>query len=186
MSSRGLIVASIAAVAVVGAAAVLFALGTGTSAGHRAADVNVSCAPSQRAFVRQTMTGTTPQVEILCADTASATPAGYIIGGGGELLAAPYGPSAIATPAVYRPQALAPADPAPVRTPRLARTSTAGTAPARRTAQRPSWQKRALVIGGSAGAGAGIGALIGGKKGALIGAAIGGGGATILDQVKHR
>jgi hypothetical protein len=52
--------------------------------------------------------------------------------------------------------------------------------------QRPtrSWQKRALVIGGSSGAGAGIGALIGGKKGALIGAAIGGGGGTVYEMTR--
>ena len=53
-------------------------------------------------------------------------------------------------------------------------------------AQRPtrSWQKRALVIGGSSGAGAGIGALIGGKKGALIGAAIGAGGGTVYEMTR--
>ena len=52
--------------------------------------------------------------------------------------------------------------------------------------QRPtrSWQKRALVIGGSSGAGAGIGALIGGKKGALIGAAIGGGAGTVYEMTR--
>ena len=49
-----------------------------------------------------------------------------------------------------------------------------------------SWQKSALLIGGSAGTGAGVGALIGGKKGALAGAAIGGGAAAIFDQVKRR
>jgi len=48
-----------------------------------------------------------------------------------------------------------------------------------------SWQKSALLIGGSAGAGAGVGALLGGKKGALAGAAIGGGTAAIYDQVKR-
>ena len=48
-----------------------------------------------------------------------------------------------------------------------------------------SWQKSALLIGGSAGAGAGVGALMGGKKGALAGAAIGGGAAAIYDQVKR-
>jgi hypothetical protein len=51
---------------------------------------------------------------------------------------------------------------------------------------RRSWQKSALLIGGSAGAGAGLGALMGGKKGALAGAAIGGGAAAIYDQVKRR
>ena len=49
---------------------------------------------------------------------------------------------------------------------------------------RRTWQKRALVIGGSSGAGAGIGALIGGKKGALIGAAIGGGAGTVYEMQK--
>lgn len=47
-----------------------------------------------------------------------------------------------------------------------------------------SWQKRALVIGGSSGAGAGLGALIGGGKGALIGAAIGAGGGTVYELNK--
>jgi hypothetical protein len=51
---------------------------------------------------------------------------------------------------------------------------------------RRSWQKSALLIGGSAGAGAGLGAVMGGKKGALAGAAIGGGAAAIYDQVKRR
>ena len=50
---------------------------------------------------------------------------------------------------------------------------------------RRSWQKSALLIGGSAGTGAGLGALMGGKKGALAGAAIGGGAAAIYDQVKR-
>ena len=50
---------------------------------------------------------------------------------------------------------------------------------------RRSWQKSALLIGGSAGAGAGLGGVIGGKKGALAGAALGGGAAAIYDQVKR-
>lgn len=48
-----------------------------------------------------------------------------------------------------------------------------------------SWQKTALVIGGTAASGAGVGALVGGKKGALIGAAIGGGGASIYEATKR-
>ena len=51
---------------------------------------------------------------------------------------------------------------------------------------RRTWQKSALLIGGSAAGGAGIGGLIGGKKGALAGAALGGGAAAIYDQVKRR
>jgi hypothetical protein len=68
-------------------------------------------------------------------------------------------------------------------------------APVRRVSTQPrvyrevqpkrSWQKSALLIGGSAGTGAGVGALVGGKKGALAGAAIGGGAAAIYDQVKR-
>lgn len=44
-----------------------------------------------------------------------------------------------------------------------------------------SWEKEALIIGGSAGGGAAIGALAGGKKGAGIGAATGGVGGLIYD-----
>jgi hypothetical protein len=44
-----------------------------------------------------------------------------------------------------------------------------------------TWQKEALIIGGSAGAGAAIGAIAGGKKGAAIGAISGGVAGTIYD-----
>jgi hypothetical protein len=44
-----------------------------------------------------------------------------------------------------------------------------------------SWEKEALIIGGSAGAGTAIGALAGGKKGAGVGAAAGGVGGLIFD-----
>ena len=52
-------------------------------------------------------------------------------------------------------------------------------------ADKRSWRKTAMIIGGSSGAGAGVGALAGGKKGALIGAAIGGGAATIYESTKR-
>lgn len=45
-----------------------------------------------------------------------------------------------------------------------------------------SWQKSALIIGGSAGTGALIGGIAGGKKGAAIGALAGGAGGFIYDQ----
>ena len=48
-------------------------------------------------------------------------------------------------------------------------------------ANKRSWEKEALIIGGSAGAGTAIGALSGGKKGAGIGAAAGGVGGLIYD-----
>jgi uncharacterized membrane-anchored protein len=44
-----------------------------------------------------------------------------------------------------------------------------------------SWEKEALIIGGSAGAGTAIGAITGGKKGAAIGATAGGVGGLIYD-----
>jgi hypothetical protein len=46
-----------------------------------------------------------------------------------------------------------------------------------------SWEKEALIIGGSAGAGTAIGAVAGGKKGAGIGAAAGGVGGLIYDLI---
>jgi len=49
-----------------------------------------------------------------------------------------------------------------------------------------SWQKTAMVIGGSSAAAAGLGAIFGGKKGALIGAAIGGGAGTLYEVNKRK
>jgi hypothetical protein len=45
-----------------------------------------------------------------------------------------------------------------------------------------TWEKEALIIGGTAGAGTAIGAIAGGKKGAAIGAAAGGIGGLIYDM----
>ncbi len=54
-------------------------------------------------------------------------------------------------------------------------------------AQKRSWEKDALIIGGSAGAGTAIGAVAGGKKGAAIGAVGGGIGGLIYDlATKHK
>lgn len=50
-----------------------------------------------------------------------------------------------------------------------------------RRRKKRSWEKEALIIGGSAAGGAGIGALTAGKKGAAIGAAAGGIGGLIYD-----
>ena len=50
-------------------------------------------------------------------------------------------------------------------------------------ANKRSWEKDALIIGGSAGAGTAIGAVAGGKKGAGVGAAAGGVGGLIYDLV---
>jgi hypothetical protein len=87
-------------------------------------------------------------------------------------MSAPAYEETVARPAVYT-------RPAPVVERATTSTRTVEVEP-----QGRSWKKRALVIGGSAGAGAGVGALAGGKKGALIGAAIGGGGAAIFEALK--
>jgi hypothetical protein len=55
------------------------------------------------------------------------------------------------------------------------------TAPVPQQAKKRSWEKDALIIGGSAGAGTAIGAIAGGKKGAAVGAAAGGVGGLIYD-----
>jgi len=173
-TNRSLIL--VATVAAIAGGSVLLTRSTRASGDLRASDVNVSCAPSQRALVRQTIEGSSPRVDVLCVDAESAVPAGYAMSGGGLL-------TPVASTGVTR-AAYAPARSAAIRTPRAVSASSRSTTP--RAEAKPSWQKRAIVIGGSAGAGAGIGALAGGKKGALIGAAIGGGGAAILDQLKNR
>ena len=50
-------------------------------------------------------------------------------------------------------------------------------------ADKRSWEKEAMIIGGSAGAGTVIGAVSGGKKGAAIGAVAGGVGGLIYDVI---
>jgi len=50
-------------------------------------------------------------------------------------------------------------------------------------ADKRSWEKEAMIIGGSAGAGTVIGAVAGGKKGAGIGAVAGGVGGLIYDVI---
>jgi hypothetical protein len=104
----------------------------------------------------------------------------------------PYGaamtPGAVAPMAPYgyaQPQYVS--QPAVYSQPTVRRTTTQRSYATERVSKpQRSWQKSALLIGGSAGAGAGIGALMGGKKGAGIGALIGGGSAAIYDQVKRR
>ena len=57
------------------------------------------------------------------------------------------------------------------------------TRPEPQHANKRSWEKDALIIGGSAGAGTAIGALASGKKGAGVGAAAGGVGGLIYDLI---
>ena len=154
---------------------------------------------ARNAFGGQTMAPTT---QMLVGPDGIARP--YLVqagqsGFGQALPGQPYGwspfnataPGAV-TPVGY-PAYPAYQAPYPVQTQYVTERAVA-QAPARRVVtQRTSsevkpqrtWQKSALLIGGSAGTGAGLGALIGGKKGALAGAAIGGGAAAIYDQVKQ-
>ena len=118
----------------------------------------VRCAPGQHAVVNQTVVSGRTVAAVDCLSDALAQ-----------------------APAAYQP--------GPVSRPAALRTTAPVTAPSTETvAERKatrSWQERAIVIGGSSGAGAGIGALIGGKKGALIGAAIGGGGGTVYEMTRR-
>ena len=120
---------------------------------------------------------------------AAGAPAGYVPAPAGYVPAPAYGygPGAAAYAPVARPVAYG--DIVEYQ-PRARAATYVQQEPVRRrvvrTAPKRSWQKSALVIGGSAGAGAGIGALAGGKKGALIGAAIGGGAGSIFEAFKRR
>jgi hypothetical protein len=162
--------------------------GVGASESPRGADIAVSCGPTQRAVVRQSVTDNGPKVDIDCVDGPATTAASYVIDADGQVVPAPLSGgyvsgAAAVVPARYEPQIVR----APVidDTVAPAPRRVVSSAPSERVRKGTSWQKRALVIGGSAGAGAGVGALIGGKKGALIGAALGGGGAALVDALKR-
>jgi hypothetical protein len=151
-----------------------------TTAGPQAAsNVAVDCEPSQQALVRHTVVNGEPRVAIQCVNSAQYARVARAVDQ--ETLAplpvAYTGRSAQAVPAVYQMETLEPAR--VVRRPATVRRASVQELEPKR-----SWQKRALVIGGTSGAGAGIGALIGGKKGALIGAAIGGGGGAIYEATR--
>ncbi len=139
---------------------------SGLAAGAPVTPTMMRCAPGQQAVLQQTIVDGRVVTSADCAWDTSAAYSGYGVG------ARPLPASDIVE---YQPRAR------PVRY--------VQDEPVRRvvrTAPKRSWQKSALVIGGSAGAGAGIGALAGGKKGALIGAAIGGGAGSIFEAFKRR
>jgi hypothetical protein len=173
-------------VGVVALAGALFArsawpVHAGAIASPTASNVAMNCEPGQQAVVRQAVVGREMQVSINCVTGGQSQPMVYFDQYGRPVQAV--GPQAL--PVAYaQPAGLVAPVVQPVVAP--ARTRTASVA---RTAPREngrSWQKTALIIGGSTGAGAGIGGIIGGKKGALIGAAIGGGSASIFEAAKRR
>lgn len=129
----------------------------------------VQCEPYQEAQFQRAFVGGREVAQVTCVPRAPVQAMPYV--------AAPYAPAGYS-------QALAYGQPDIVERPAV-RTVQRRTV-VRETAPKRSWQKTALVIGGSAGAGAGVGAIAGGKKGALIGAAIGGGAASIYEAIKRR
>jgi hypothetical protein len=135
--------------------------------GERSDKVNAFSQPSPVEYV-QTVDGR------YVAVTPATQPAGY---------ANALRPAAVVTTPV--------AAPAPRVAPRQTVYRTAAPAQQRVVVEREpvqekrTWQKTAMVIGGSSAAGAGVGGLIHGKKGALIGAALGGGAASIYEATKR-
>jgi hypothetical protein len=128
----------------------------------------VACEPYQHAVMQERVVAGQRVMQVACVTQA--------------------GNGAAVAPAVYAQSPyLAASYPAASYTParEVVRARPVSRQMAERVASRRTWQKSALLIGGSAGAGAGLGALMGGKKGALAGAAIGGGSAAIYDQVKR-
>lgn len=172
---------------VLSAAAGLFFVTSSRASGREAEprDIAVACGEFHRAIVRQEGRDSDRRVSVECVPVGVATAqttfnAGEVAGG----MPTSAGPMVI--PAVYVPQRVGVTPPqvasvAPVQAPPV--RSTSRVAVRKRTT---SWQKRAAIVGVSAGAGAGVGALIGGKKGALIGAAAGGGGAAVVDLLRQR
>jgi uncharacterized protein YcfJ len=124
------------------------------------------CEESQQLVVKQVAVGSELQLAMKCVDTP-ARAAAFV--------------DESAVPSAFRVSQ-------PVSAVRTVRAAPAAPRTVTRQVEQPkrSWQKTALVIGGSAGAGAGVGAIAGGKKGALIGAAIGGGAASIFEAIKRK
>jgi hypothetical protein len=129
----------------------------------------VQCEPQQEAVLQRAIVAGREVAQVACVTRQPIQALPYA--------AAPYAPAGYVQPVAY-------GQPDIVERPVVRRVQTQRVV--RETAPRRSWQKTALVIGGSAGAGAGVGAIAGGKKGALIGAAIGGGAASIYEAVKRR
>jgi len=138
---------------------------------QNASNTLVQCEPSQQVVVRHVVVNNELQVSTQCVGETRGVAADYVSDGARPVYVA------------SRPMTATRSVAAPVR---VARTATAPVSVQRETEPKRSWQKTALVIGGSAGAGAGVGAIAGGKKGALIGAAIGGGAASIFEAIKRK
>ena len=182
------------AIAVVALGSILLLQAPWLASGNTAtqpATVAVNCEPNQQAVVRQTMVNGEAHVNIQCVGAGGPQQVIYTDQYGRPLPMMPANGVA-PTPVAYAPQqAYAPAPvyaaqpvyaPQPVvRTVRSEQRVVTERVPQKKR----SWQKAALLIGGSAGTGAGVGGLVAGKKGALVGAAIGGGAASIYEGAKR-
>ena len=136
-------------------------------ANSAAGQTALRCEPGQHAVVNQAFADGATVTSVSCAaDLLAPVAAQPAYRGAYQTQPVAYRPAAVAQPALVRS--------APARTTEVVTDSK----------PKRSWQKRAMVIGGSSGAGAGLGAIIGGKKGALIGAAIGGGAGTVYEMRK--
>jgi hypothetical protein len=135
----------------------------------------VDCEPGQEAVLQQTIIDGRPIARVACVTRMPPSAAPVVYG----------------TPAAYYDNRLVEPQPDIVQRP-VTRTvaarprATRVAAVSREVEPKRSWQKTALIIGGSTAGAAGLGALIGGKKGALIGAGVGGGAATIYEAMKRK
>lgn len=129
----------------------------------------VQCEPYQEAVLHRTLVAGREVAQVICVARQPVQAMPYA--------ATPYVPAGYVQPVAY-------GQPDIVERPVVRRVQTRRVV--REAAPKRSWQKTALIIGGSAGAGAGVGAIAGGKKGALIGAAVGGGAASIYEAIKRR
>ena len=116
------------------------------------------------------------QISVVPSTGADGRPVPVVINVGAAAPLADASMPPQATPVAYRPMVQSAAyEPTP-RPRQAVRSSESGNR---------SWQKEAIIIGGSTAAGAGIGAIAGGKKGAAIGA-ISGGVAGLIYDMKTR
>ena len=138
----------------------------------------VDCGNGRLVLIRPVAPGQQySQVE--CAPSANvAEPGAFVQPQGSYLVQASYPVQpAVQERVVYRDRV--------VEQPVARRTTTARRSvsytPAREVRRGRTWQKSALIIGGSAAGGAGVGALLGGGSGAKKGALVGGIGGLVYD-----
>ena len=133
-----------------------------------------SSLPSERSPILVNANGT--QVSVAPSIGADGRPVPVVINVGTAAPLAYERAQPQAIPVAYRPTVQSAAYEPAARPRQATRSSESETR---------SWQKEAIIIGGSTAAGAGIGAIAGGKKGAAIGA-ISGGVAGLIYDMKTR